>query len=182
MTPFLLVISRRIDQVSHAAARLAITLVLACALVSALNALSRYLFDLSSNAWLELQWYMFAGIVLLGAPYLLKVNGHIRVDLFYSKLTHRQQLWLDLAGLLAFLMPFSLYMVVVSWPWFIEAWTLQETSPNAGGLVRWPVKLLFPLGFFLLSAQAISEVIKRLAALTGAITMEGATDYERPVQ
>jgi TRAP-type mannitol/chloroaromatic compound transport system permease small subunit len=125
---------------------------------------------------------MFGGIVLLGAPYLLKNNGHIRVDLFYSKLSYRQQLWLDIAGLMLFLMPFSIYMVIASWPWFVEAWMLQEVSPNAGGLLRWPVKLLMPVGFFLLSAQGISEVIKRIAALTGSIQLDSAAHYERPVQ
>jgi TRAP-type mannitol/chloroaromatic compound transport system permease small subunit len=182
MTPFLLAVSRRIDQVSYAAARLAVALVLICALVSALNAMSRYLFGLSSNAWLELQWYMFGGIILLGAPYLLQRNGHIRVDLFYSKLNHRQQHWLDLVGLILFLLPFSVYMVVASWPWFVEAWVLQEISPNAGGLLRWPVKLLLPVGFFLLSAQGISELIKRIAALTGSIQFDSSTHYERPIQ
>ncbi len=182
MLNFPLSLSRRIDQVSHAAARLAVALVLICALVSALNAVSRYLFDLSSNAWLELQWYMFGGIVLLGAPYLLKINGHIRVDLFYSKLTYRQQLWLDLAGLILFLAPFSIYMVVTSWPWFLEAWRLQETSPNAGGLLRWPVKLLLPLGFVLLTMQGASETIKRIAALKGVISLDSANHYERPLQ
>ena len=182
MLSFFLSLSRRIDQISHVAARLAVALVLICALVSALNAISRYLFGLSSNAWLELQWYMFGGIVLLGAPYLLKNNGHIRVDLFYSKLSYRQQLWLDLAGLTLFLMPFSIYMVIASWPWFVEAWTLQEVSPNAGGLLRWPVKLLMPVGFLLLSAQGISELIKRIAALTGSIQLDSAAHYERPVQ
>ncbi len=182
MRALFLTLSHRIDQASRAAARLAVTLVLVCALVSALNAMSRYLFDVSSNAWLELQWYMFAGIVLLGAPYLLKTNGHIRVDIFYSKLSYRHQLWLDLTGLLVFLMPFSIYMVMTSWPWFVEAWTLRETSANAGGLLRWPVKLLLPVGFFLLTLQGVSEVIKRIAALNGNLLRETAAHYERPLQ
>ena len=182
MLSLFITLSHRIDQASRAAARLAVALVLICALVSAVNAISRYLFDLSSNAWLELQWYMFGGIVLLGAPYLLKTNGHIRVDIFYSKLSHRHQLWLDLAGLLVFLMPFSIYMVATSWPWFVEAWALQETSANAGGLLRWPVKLLLPVGFFLLTLQGVSEVIKRIATLKGALSLEPATHYERPLQ
>ena len=182
MLSLFLRLSQRIDQVSRAAARFAVALVLICALVSALNALSRYLFDVSSNAWLELQWYMFGGIVLLGAPHLLKTNGHIRVDIFYSKLTHRQQLWLDLVGLFVFLAPFSIYMVLTSWPWFLEAWTLQETSPNAGGLLRWPVKLLLPLGFALLTLQGVSETIKRIAALRGTLSLDSAPHYERPLQ
>jgi TRAP-type mannitol/chloroaromatic compound transport system permease small subunit len=155
-------------------------LVLLCALVSAANALSRYVFDLSSNAWLELQWYMFGAIVLLGAPHLLNTNGHIRVDLFYSKLSDRQRAWLDLAGLIVFLMPFAVFMAYISWPWFVESWSIQETSANAGGLLRWPVKLLLPLGFGLLILQAVSEVIKRVAALMGVIALD--SHYEKPVQ
>jgi TRAP-type mannitol/chloroaromatic compound transport system permease small subunit len=180
MVSAILHLSRGIDQISRMAAKIAIALVLICALVSAFNALSRYLFDASSNAWLELQWYMFGAIVLLGAPHLLNTNGHIRVDLFYAKLNNRQQAWLDLAGLLGFVIPFSLYMVVHSWPWFLESWQIGETSANAGGLLRWPVKLLLPLGFSLLALQAVSEIIKRVAALRGYIALD--THYERPVQ
>ena len=175
-----LVLSRRIDRISQVAASVAAALVLLCALVSALNAMSRYAFDLSSNAWLELQWYLFGAIVLLGAPHLLNVNGHVRVDLLYSRLNGRQRVWLDLFGLLLFLMPFSVYMLLASWPWFVEAWQIQEVSPNAGGLIRWPVKLLLPLGFGLLVLQGGSEIIKRIAALRGAIALDA--HYERPVQ
>jgi TRAP-type mannitol/chloroaromatic compound transport system permease small subunit len=157
--------SQTVDQITQAAARLAIWLVLVCALISAGNAISRYALDLSSNAWLELQWYLFAAIVLLGAPHLLKTNGHIRVDLFYSRLGERQKQWLDLFGFVAFVMPFCGFMVWFSWPWFLESWQLGETSPNAGGLIRWPVKLLLPIGFGLLVLQSVSEVIKRLAAI-----------------
>lgn len=174
----LLLISRRIDQLSRLAGQLAIALVLICALVSAFNALSRYAFDLSSNAWLELQWYMFGGIVLLGAPHVLCLNGHVRVDLFYSRLSDRGRLWLDLAGFIFFLLPFSALMVMYSWPWFLEAWQLQETSANAGGLLRWPVKLLLPTGFALLMLQGFSEIIKRIAALKGLIQLD--PHYERP--
>ncbi len=176
----LLLLCRGIDRISLGAARLAIWLVLICAMVSALNALSRYLFDLSSNAWLELQWYMFGGIVLLGAPHLLNTNGHIRVDLFYARLNHRQRAWLDLAGLTLFLLPFSVFMVLASWPWFLESWQIGEVSPNAGGLIRWPVKLLLPVGCALLILQGISEIIKRAAALRGVIALDA--HYERPLQ
>lgn len=176
----LLRLSRHIDTLSRIAAQAAIWLVLICALISAGNAISRYAFDLSSNAWLELQWYMFGAIVLLGAPHILNVNGHVRVDLFYSKLSDRGRAWLDLFGFIIFLAPFSAAMVVYSWPWFVEAWTLQEISANAGGLIRWPVKLLLPLGFALLLAQGLSEIIKRMAALSGHIQLD--THYERPVQ
>jgi TRAP-type mannitol/chloroaromatic compound transport system permease small subunit len=123
---------------------------------------------------------MFGAIVLLGAPHLLNTNGHIRVDLFYSKLSDRQRAWLDLAGLIVFLMPFAVFMAYISWPWFVESWSIQETSANAGGLLRWPVKLLLPLGFGLLILQAVSEVIKRVAALMGVIALD--SHYEKPVQ
>jgi TRAP-type mannitol/chloroaromatic compound transport system permease small subunit len=129
---YLIRITRWIDWLSLQAAKLAISLVLICALVSVLNAFSRYAFDLSSNAWLELQWYMFGGIVMLGGAHLLNTNGHIRVDLFYLKLSARQKLWLDLFGLSIFVIPFSVAMTVYSWPWFMEAWYLQEISAIAG--------------------------------------------------
>jgi TRAP-type mannitol/chloroaromatic compound transport system permease small subunit len=177
---FLLALAQRIDSLSHAAAVVALWLVLICALVSAGNALSRYALDLSSNAWLELQWYMFGATVLLGAPKLLCTNGHIRVDLFYAKLNDRQRTWLDLAGLIVFLLPFAYVMVVYSWPWFVESWKQQEISANAGGLIRWPVKLLLPLGFGLLILQGLSEIIKRIAALRGDLAID--THYERPQQ
>jgi len=176
----LLQFARQVDELSRRASVVAIWLVLICALVSALNALSRYIFDMSSNAWLELQWYMFGGTVLLGAAHLLNTNGHIRVDLFYGRLSDRQRTWLDLFGLIAFLMPFCWFMVLYSWPWFLESWQIGEISANAGGLIRWPVKLLLPLGFGLLMLQGVSEVIKRVAALRGVIALD--THYERPLQ
>jgi TRAP-type mannitol/chloroaromatic compound transport system permease small subunit len=176
----LLALARQIDSLSRMAAVVALWLVLICALVSAGNAMSRYALDLSSNAWLELQWYMFGATVLLGAPHLLNKNGHIRVDILYSKLNDRQRAWLDLAGLLVFLLPFCYFMVIYSWPWFVEAWQINEVSANAGGLIRWPVKLLLPVGFALLSLQGLSEIIKRVAALRGDIALD--THYERPLQ
>ena len=169
-----------IDRLSKAVAVIAIWLTLICALISAGNAGMRYAFDMSSNAWLEMQWCMFGGMVLLGAPHLLTINGHIRVDLFYSRLNDRQRAWLDLAGLIFFLQPFCIYMALVCWPWFLESWTIGEISNNAGGLVRWPVKLLFPIGFGLLVLQGFSEIIKRVAALKGVIALN--THYERPLQ
>ena len=176
----LLLFARGVDDLSRRAAVVALWLVLICALVSALNAISRYAFDVSSNAWLELQWYMFGGTVLLGAAHLLNTNGHIRVDLFYGKLNDRQRTWLDLFGLVAFLMPFCWFMVIYSWPWFVESLAIGEVSANAGGLIRWPAKMLLPLGFGLLMLQGVSEIIKRVAALRGLIAID--THYERPVQ
>lgn len=173
-------LSQWIDRLSQAAATVAVVLVLLCALISVGNALSRYLFDRSSNAWLEMQWYMFAAIVMLGAAHLLCKNGHIRIDLLYLRLSQRQKLYLDLFGLLLFVIPFCLAMVIYGWPWFLEAWEINERSANAGGLIRWPVKILIPIGFALLILQAISECIKRILALQG----EGEFDdtYQRPQQ
>lgn len=176
----LLKLSALIDQTSLAAAHAAVWLVFICALVSAFNAISRYAFDLSSNAWLEMQWYMFGAIVLLVAPHILKTNGHVRVDLFYARLSDRAKAWFDTAGLIVFLIPFCVLMIGYSWPWFVEAWVLGETSPNAGGLIRWPVKILLPIGFTLLLAQGVSEIIKRIAALRGLIALD--VHYEKPVQ
>jgi TRAP-type mannitol/chloroaromatic compound transport system permease small subunit len=176
----LLVFSAWIDRMSKGAAQLAVVLVLLCALISVGNALSRYLLDLSSNAWLEMQWYLFAAIVMLGAAHLLRMNGHIRVDLFYMRINVRQRLILDVLGLLLFVIPFCSMMVFYAWPWFTEAWTIGERSANAGGLMRWPVKLLMPIGFGLLVIQAISELIKRFAALQGKIALD--MQYQRPEQ
>lgn len=176
----LLAFSRAIDALNEKVGKTAAWLILAAVLVSTINALIRYTFSTSSNAWLELQWYMFGATVLLGAPHLLCTNGHIRVDLFYGKLNDRQRTWLDLFGLVAFLMPFCWFMLLYSWPWFVESWQIGEISANAGGLIRWPVKLLLPLGFGLLMLQGVSEIIKRVAALRGVIAID--THYERPLQ
>jgi TRAP-type mannitol/chloroaromatic compound transport system permease small subunit len=177
---YLLALSRQIDRMSWTAAQLAALLVLVCAFISVGNALSRYLFDLSSNAWLEMQWYLFAAIVMLGAAHLLCTNGHIRVDLLYLRLHQRQRTMLDLFGLVFFVIPFSIMMVLYAWPWFVEAWLIGETSANAGGLIRWPVKILMPIGFGLLILQAISEIIKRVAALQGKTSLD--VHYQRPEQ
>ena len=165
----LLRISRAIDALNAKIGQALIWLVLAMTLVSAGNATARYLFNLSSNAWLELQWYLFAAIFLLCAGYTLLHNEHIRIDVVSSRLSRRSQLWIDIFGTLFFLLPVSIFVMWLSWPVFMNAWTSQEMSSNAGGLIRWPVRLLVPLGFFLLSLQGISELIKRIAVLRGVI-------------
>lgn len=173
-------LSRMIDRLNDWFGQIAIWLVLLASLISAGNAASRYLFSASSNAWLEIQWYMFAGIVLLGAPYTLKVNEHVRVDLLYSSLSERTRLWIDILGSLFFLMPICLILIYFTWPWFLEAWRIGETSQNAGGLVRWPVKLVLPLGFALMALQGISEIIKRVNALRLHTGVQ--YEYEKPLQ
>jgi TRAP-type mannitol/chloroaromatic compound transport system permease small subunit len=134
----------------------------------------------NANAFLEAQWYMFTGMVLLGGPYTLKVNEHVRVDLFYGMVSDRARIWIDIMGGILFLLPICLILVWFTWPWFMDAWRINEHSGNAGGLVRWPVKLLLPAGFALMALQGISELIKRVAALGGQYRLEYA--YEKPLQ
>ncbi|WP_290690918.1 MULTISPECIES: TRAP transporter small permease subunit [unclassified Haematobacter] len=176
----LLALSGRIDRINEFFGRIGEYLVLLCALVSAFNALIRYTFHISSNGWLEIQWYMFAFIVLLGASYTLKKNEHVRVDLIYGAISDRARLWVDLFGIIVFLLPFSIYCAWLNWPVFVLSWQQGEVSQNAGGLIRWPVKLMLTAGFALLALQGISELIKRIAALRGMITLE--TKYEKPLQ
>ena len=157
-------------------------LVLLACIVSGGNAMIRYAYDQSSNAWLEVQWYMFAGMVLLGGPYTLKVNEHVRVDLFYSAVSERIRIWIDIIGCLLFLLPICIILTYFTWPWFLESWRIDETSSNAGGLIRWPVKLILPLGFALMALQGISELIKRVAFLNDYPVDSLEAHYERPQQ
>ena len=177
---FLLSLSRRIDAMNERLSWIANASILIACLVSAGNAFSRYAFSVSSNAWLEIQWYLFAAVVMLGTSYVLRMNEHVRVDLVYGNVSERAQLWIDMLGALVFLLPATILLAYMSWPLFVDSWRLQETSTNAGGLIRWPVKLLLPLGFGLLTLQGLSEFIKRFAALRGYVKVD--TRYERPVQ
>ena len=176
----LLPFSRAIDALNEKFGVVANYLVLFAALISAGNAASRYLFSQSSNAWLEIQWYMFAAMVLLGGPYTLKMNEHVRVDLVYGMVSERTRIWIDILGSLLFLLPICVILTYFTWPWFVESWRLNESSSNAGGLLRWPVKLLLPVGFFLMALQGISELIKRIAALEHVIQAD--FKYEKPLQ
>ena len=176
----LLSLSRGIDWFNTQLAVVANWLVLLAALISAGNAGSRYLFSESSNGWLEIQWYMFAGMVLLGGPYTLKMNEHVRVDLVYGMVSERTRIWIDIIGGLLFLLPICIILTYFTWPWFVESWAINEASSNAGGLVRWPVKLLLPVGFFLMAVQGVSEIIKRIAALEHVIYAD--FKYEKPLQ
>jgi TRAP-type mannitol/chloroaromatic compound transport system permease small subunit len=172
--------SRAIDWVNEKFSVIANWLVLLACLISAGNAFSRYLFAESSNGWLEVQWYMFAGMVLLGGPYTLKMNEHVRVDLVYGMVSERTRIWIDIIGGFLFLLPICVILVWFTWPWFVDSWRLNEASSNAGGLIRWPVKLLLPVGFALMALQGISEIIKRIAALEHVIDIE--FKYEKPLQ
>jgi TRAP-type mannitol/chloroaromatic compound transport system permease small subunit len=179
MRPFLAV-SDAIDLINEKIGYVCNFLVLAACIVSAANAMIRYAFGYSSNGWLELQWYMFAILVMFGASYTFKRNEHVRVEIFYLFLTERGQLWLDLIGTLFFLIPSCLLLSYLSWPFFYQAYAVGEVSSNAGGLVRWPIKFVIPAGFVMLALQGVSEVIKRIAALQGQVTIDAK--YERPTQ
>jgi len=165
----LLAFSRAVDWLNEHIGRLVYWAVLIMVLVSAANATSRYALNMASNAWLELQWYLFAVVFLLCAGYTLLHNEHIRIDVVSSHLPRRTQIWIDIFGILAFLLPMTLFIMWLSWPIFMNAWTSGEISGSAGGLIRWPARLLVPVGFFLLSLQGISELIKRVAYLRGLI-------------
>lgn len=165
---FLLPLARSIDALNERVGRATLWLVLIVVLISAGNAISRFALGWSSNAWLEIQNYLFAAIVLLAAGWVLKHNGHVRVDVLAGRLSPRAQNWIDVFGLLVFLLPMALLIAWLSWPTFVNAWYTGEGSPNAGGLIRWPARLLLPLGFALLILQGVAELIKRLAFLTGA--------------
>jgi TRAP-type mannitol/chloroaromatic compound transport system permease small subunit len=173
-------LSRAIDRLNAEFGVIANWLVLLACLISAGNAGSRYLFSASSNAWLEIQWYMFAGMVLLGAPYTLKMNEHVRVDLVYGMVSERTRIWIDIVCGVLFLLPICVILTYFTWPWFVESWRIGEISSNAGGLVRWPVKLMLPIGFGLMALQGVSEIIKRIAALEHVI--EADFTYEKPLQ
>jgi TRAP-type mannitol/chloroaromatic compound transport system permease small subunit len=165
----LLAISRAIDALNERVGRTVLWLILVMALVSSANAVYRYVFNNSSNAWLELQWYMFATVFLLCSGYTLRHDEHIRIDVINSHLSRRTQIWIDIFGTICFLLPMTIFITWLSWPIFVNAWVSGETSSNAGGLIRWPARLLIPVGFSLLSLQGISELIKRIAYLRGLI-------------
>jgi TRAP-type mannitol/chloroaromatic compound transport system permease small subunit len=176
----LLRISQAIDALNQRLGYIADALVLLACLISAGNAFSRYAFGISSNAWLEIQWYMFGALVMLGASYTLKKNEHVRVDIVYTNVSTRKQIGIDIFGTILFMLPATLIMCYLSWPVFYNSWALGEVSTNAGGLLRWPIKIFLPLGFGLLSLQGFSELIKRIAMLTGH--MKADLHYERPLQ
>lgn len=176
----LLIFSRVVDRLNVGVGKLAAWAVLIACVISAGNATSRYLFNLSSNAWLEIQWYLFSAIFLLGAAVTLKLNEHVRVDLVYMSVGERGRLWIDILGFIFFMLPATIILTYMTWDFFMQSWMQHETSANPGGLVRWPVKLMMPAGFALLSLQGISELIKRIATLIGTIHID--THYERPLQ
>lgn len=164
---FLLFVSRSIDALNELIGRTVYWLILLAVIISSGNAVIRYTLNTSSNAWLEVQWYLFSAVFLLCAGYTLLRNEHIRIDIFSGRLSRRAQVWIDVLGGIFFLLPMALLIMYLSWPMFLDSFNRGEMSSNAGGLLRWPVKILVPIGFFLLSLQGISELIKRIGFLLG---------------
>ena len=166
---FLLSLSKRIDQLSEFVGRWVAWLVLASVLISAANAVSRKAFNLSSNAFLEIQWYLFAAVFMLAAGYTLMRQEHVKIDVVSGRFSKRTQIKIEIIGICLFLLPFVYYVTKLSMPLVINAYVTQEMSSNAGGLIRWPVFAMLPLGLLLLGIQAVSELIKRIAFLQGLI-------------
>jgi TRAP-type mannitol/chloroaromatic compound transport system permease small subunit len=169
----LLSISSLIDRINERVGHAVYWLVLVMVLVSSSNAVIRYLFNISSNAWLEVQWYLFATVFLLCAGYTLQRNEHIRIDVLISRLSRRTQIWIDILGTLFFLFPMALLIMVLAWPMVVDSFTRGEMSSDAGGLLRWPIKLMIPLGFLLLLLQGLSELIKKCGILSGHLADAG---------
>lgn len=167
--PFFLNFSALVDRCNNQIGKLVRWLILASVLISAGNAIVRKVFGTSSNALLEIQWYLFAGVFMLGAGYAFLHNVHVRIDFVSSKLSKRVNTIIDTLGIVIFLIPLCLILIKLSWPFFYNAWVTGEVSSNAGGLIRWPVLGLIPLGFTILLLQALSELVKRIAYLSGVI-------------
>jgi TRAP-type mannitol/chloroaromatic compound transport system permease small subunit len=163
----LLKVSAFIDAVNELLGKLIMWLVLAAVLISAGNAIVRKAFNIGSNAWLEIQWYLFSGVFMLGVGYVMLKNAHVRIDFISSRLSKRTNAIIDAAGLVIFTIPLAIIMIQLGWPLFQQAYETGEMSQNAGGLIRWPALGLVPLGFAILLAQSLSELIKRVAFLTG---------------
>ncbi|GGB02770.1 C4-dicarboxylate ABC transporter [Brucella endophytica] len=163
----LLSLSRAIDAINTFLGKAVSWLLLLAIFISAVNAVTRKLFNLSSNAWLEAQWYLFSAAFLVAAAYTLLSNEHVKVDLVYGNLSRRAQLWVEVFGTIFFLLPFCLITIYLSWPTVMEKFATGETSNNTGGLILWPVWAMIPLGFGLLALQGVSELIKRIAILRG---------------
>ena len=185
MTP-LLSLSRLIDGMSNLIGRAMMWFLLATTLISASNAIIRKVFNISSNAFLEIQWYLFAAVFMLGSGYAFLKNAHVRIDFISSKFSARGRNIVDVIGIIVFVFPLCYLMVKLSWPVFENAWVSGEMSSNAGGLVRWSVYGVIPLGFVILAIQAVSELIKRVAFLTGngpdVLAHDGPSDEEKLAQ
>lgn len=173
---YLLSFSRLIDTINEKIGHAISWALLVAVLICSGNALVRYTFNASSNAWIEIQWYLFSAIFLLAASYTLRRNEHVRIDVVAGKFSKRTQVWIDLIGFLVFLLPMTLIILYYAIPYAWISIESQEMSSNAGGLIVWPAKLLIPVGFFLLTLQGISELIKRIGYLLGKVD---ASEFER---
>jgi len=166
---FLLSLSKQIDRLSEWVGRWVAWLVLFAVLISTGNALMRKAFNMSSNAFLEIQWYLFAAVFLLASGYTLLRQEHVKIDVVSGRFSKRTQIWIDIVGICVFLLPFTYMIIKLAMPLVLNAYATQEVSSNAGGLIRWPVFALLPIGMLLLAMQAVSELIKRIAFLQGRI-------------
>jgi TRAP-type mannitol/chloroaromatic compound transport system permease small subunit len=164
----LLSFSRGVDWITERIGRSVYWLLLAAVIISTVNAIVRKSFNLSSNAYLEAQWYLFAAIFMLGAGYVFLHDQHVRIDVLAGKLSRRVQVWIDIVGITFFLLPLCAFIVWTAMPSVMTAWDTQEVSANPGGLIRWPLYALVPIGFSLLALQSLSELFKRIGFLTGA--------------
>lgn len=166
---FLLRLSGLIDALNESVGKLTYWLVLVAVLVSAGNAVVRYSLNVSSNAWLEIQWYLFSAVFLFCAGYTLLHNQHVRIDVISGRMSKRAQAWIEILGTIFFLLPMAIAIMWLSWPVFVDAYTHNEVSSSAGGLIIWPARLMVPVGFLLLVLQGLSELLKRIAFLQGLI-------------
>ncbi len=180
--PVLLSLSRVIDSINLGFGKFIMWLILAATVISAGNAIMRKAFNISSNAYLEIQWYLFAGVFMLGVGYVMLKNGHVRIDFISSRLSKRTNAIIDSIGIVVFTIPLAVIMIYLSWPYFYRALLSGEVSSNAGGLIRWPVLALLPLGFFILLAQSMSELIKRIGFLTGHRSEPFSVEHDKTVE
>ena len=178
----LLKLSQLIDGLTERIGRLTYWLILVAVLVSAGNAVIRYAFNMSSNAWLELQWYLFSAVFLFCAGYALLHNQHVRIDVISGRMSKRVQIWIDILGTVFFLLPMAITIMWLSWPVFVDAYQHNEASTNVGGLMIWPARLMVPVGFFLLVLQGLSELIKRIAFLRGLIPDPTEKPHEKSLE
>ena len=178
----LLKLSRMIDALNEGLGKFIMWLILAAVLISAGNAIVRKAFNIGSNAFLEIQWYLFAGVFMLGVGYVMLKNAHVRIDFISSRLSKRSNAIIDAIGIVVFTIPLSLIMINLGWPLFERAYTSGEMSQNAGGLIRWPVLGLVPLGFVILLAQSASELIKRIAFLTGHRSEPFSVEHDKTAE
>ena len=178
----LLSLSRAIDKLSERVGQTVSWLVLAAVLISAANAIVRKAFNVSSNSFLEIQWYRFSVVFLFCAGYTLLRNQHVRIDVIAGRLSPQAQAWIDILGTIFFLMPMAITIMWLSWPVFVQAYQRGEVSTNAGGLLIWPARLIVPIGFFLLVIQGVSELIKRVAFLKGLIPDPAQKQHEKSAE